>query len=359
MRRVLPQILFALPLLAAVFLTNWFVDPAHLRDPDAYQRGVADMLLQGKAVTNVSNDDTSAVLEYSIRGQTSAPDVLLLGTSKSKVIGSDFFPGRTFYNAALSGSGLADLLVIYNMYEQRGFVPKEVILEVNPWLLTAGRNSQVPRFDAQSGAVERGLLKGEPVELPNLPKKTSPSTRVYLRMFTPDYFQSSSLALLNMLVNGNNGQIREFHAGDTPLGTTYFPDGSIIVPDQLLANLGTERPAADALKYGWDPPGGIPAQIDPHQRKVLEAFVQHLAASGVKVTFYIPPYHPISYQLMMDSPNKIVVDIQSYFEELAQAHGFAVIGSYNPADVGVTAADFYDVTHITADAIRRIFEEAR
>jgi hypothetical protein len=359
MRRVLPRILFVLPLLAAIFLTNWFVDPSHLRDPDAYERGVAEMLLQGKAVTNVMNDEASAILEYSILGQTSAPDVLLLGTSKSKVIGSDFFPGQTFFNAALSGSGLADLIVIYNMYERRGFIPQEVILEVNPWLLTAGRNSQVPRFESQRNAVEKSLLKGEPVELPDQPKKRQSMTRVYLRMFTPDYFQSSSLALLSALVKGNDGQIREFHAGDTPVGTTYFPDGSIIVPDQLIANLGTERPAADALKYGWDPPGGIPAQIDPHQRKVLEAFLHHLLDSGVKVTFYIPPYHPLTYQLMLDSPTRIVVDIQSYFEELAQANGVAVIGSYNPAEVGVTGADFYDVTHITTDSIRRIFEGAR
>ena len=359
MNRSVQRILLILPRLASIVLTNWFVDPEHLRAPDVYEHGVVEMLSQGKAVTNVVNDDTAAILEFSILAQTSAPDVLLLGTSKSKVINSDFFPGQTFFNAALSGSGMGDLVVIYDLYEGRGFIPREVILEVNPWLLTPGRNSQVPRFEARRAPLERSLLRGESAASPARPQRSRPWTRVYQKMLTPDYFQSSLLALMNAALNADNARIREYHAGDVTSGTTYFPDGSILVPPRTLAGLGTERPQAEALKYGWDPPGGIPYQIDPYQRKVLEAFVQHLADSGVRVTFYLPPYHPVSYQLMMDSPSRVVTDVQQYFVELAQAHGFTVIGSYNPADIGVTGADFYDVTHITSASIWRIFEADR
>ena len=357
MNRTIQRLLFLLPFFLALFLTNWFVDPAHMRAPDAYEKGIAKMLTQGKAVTNVVNDDASAILEYSIRGQKSAPDVLLLGTSKSKGIGSDFFPGQTFFNAALSGSGLDDLLVVYDMYEKRGYIPREVIIEVNPWLLMGGRTSQVPRFEARGAQLELSLLRGQPLNGPARPGRDRPNT--YLKMITPDYFQSSSLALINTLFRGNDGSFREYHAGDTPSGTTYFPDGSILVPPHMTANLGTEQPEAYALKYGWDPPGGIPRQIDPYQRKVLEVFVGHLLDSGVKVTFYIPPYHPTSYRLMMASPNRFVVDIQQYFIELAETHGIKIIGSFNPADIGITGADFYDPTHITTESIRRIFESDR
>jgi hypothetical protein len=92
---------------------------------------------------------------------------------------------------------------------------------------------------------------------------------------------------------------------------------------------------------------------------VFESFVKHLADSGVQVTFYFAPYHPISYQLMMDSSNSVLVDIQEYFLEVARSHGFTVIGSYAPNAIHVTGADFYDVTHITPDAIRRIFDLAK
>ena len=357
MNRTIQRLLLSLPFFLALFLTNWFVDPAHLRAPDAYEKGIAKMLTQGKAVTNVVNDDASAILEYSIRGQKSAPDVLLLGTSKSKGINSDFFPGQTFFNAALSGSGLDDLLVVYDMYEKRGFIPHEVIIEVNPWLLMSGRTSQVPRFEARGAQLQKSLLRGEPLNGPARPEQNR--SRDYHKMITPDYFQSSSLALLNTVFRGNNGSAREYHEGDTPSGTTYFPDGSILVPPHMSAKLGTEQPEAYALKYGWDPPGGIPRQIDPFQRKVFEAFVQHLLDSGVKVTFYIPPYHPTSYRLMMDSPSRFVADIQQYFIELAKTHGIEVIGSFNPADIGITNADFYDPTHITTESIWRIFEADR
>ncbi|MEW5940795.1 MAG: hypothetical protein AB1750_14090 [Chloroflexota bacterium] len=358
MKHSLSRILLALPMLAALLAANWLVDPAHLRQPDAYERRIADMLAQGKAVTNVVNEDDSAILEFSILNQKVAPDLLLLGTSKSKVISSDFFPGRRFYNASLNGSGLDDLVVIYGLFERRGLIPREMILEVNPWLLTEGRFSQSARFAARGPTAVRSLQRGGPIEITDLPPNRS-SWRAYQRFLTPDYFQSSSLALLDWAFNGNNGQPREFHEGDTPINATYLPDGSRIMPSYILSNLGSERPLAWALKYGWDPPGDVPWQIDPRQRKVLEAFVKHLADSGVKVTFYLGPYHPLSYRLMLDSPNRVVVDIQRYFIELAQSYGFTVIGSFNPADLGVTEADFYDVTHITPEATHRIFDLAQ
>lgn len=358
MNRTIQRLLLLFPFFLILVLTNWFMDPAHLRAPDAYEKGIAKMLAQGKAVTNVINDDASAILEYSIHAQKSAPDVLLLGTSKSKGINSDFFPGQTFFNAALSGSGLDDQLVIYNMYERRGFSPKEVVFEVNPWLLMGGRTSQVARFKVQGAQLTAALLRGESPKGPARTEPNSTSTSL-TKMITPDYFQTSSLALVNKLFRGNDGSAREYYEGDTPSGTTYFPDGSILVPPYMIANLGSEQPEAYALKYGWDPPGGIPRQIDPLQQKIFEAFIQHLLNSGVKVTFYIPPYHPTSYRLMMDSPNRFVADIQNYFVDFARAHDIEVIGSYNPADIGITDADFYDPTHITTESIWRVFEGSR
>ena len=357
MNRSVQRILLLLPLLFAMLAVNWFVDPAHLRAPNAYERSVAKMLAQGKAVTNVVNDDASAILEYHILTQTSAPDVLLLGTSKSKGVNSEFFPGQTFFNAALSGSGMGDLVVIYEMYESRGLVPGEVILELNPWLLSAGRTSQVPRFETRRAELEWKLLRGGAPARPSQMKRTRFSQTIYARMVTPDYFQSSLLNLWSASIHG--GAPREYHAGDPIHGLTYFPDGSILVRPDMIANLGSEIPEAYALKYAWDPPGGIPLQIDPLQRKILEAFLAHLLESGTKVTLYLPPYHPTSYELMMNAPSRFVTEIQQYFVDLAQTNGLTVIGSFDPHDLGVTNADFYDPTHISTEAVLRIFEGGR
>lgn len=360
MNRFLSRALLLLPALAGMLLANWIVDPDHIRAPEAYERGVAQMLNEGRNVTNVVVADASVILDYSIRGLTRAPDVILLGTSKSKVVSSDFFPGQTFFNAALSGGGLTDTIVIYNLFEQQGMIPQEVIIEADAWLLTARRYSHLQRFEAQRLAVERSLVTGKPPGYFPPPEPPQRSPRQLARLLTPDYFQASLLTLINAAINeGNLGRAREFQPGDTPTGTTYFTDGSILVPEQLRANLGTQRPLADALRYGWNPPGGVPKEIDPRQRAILEAFIDHLLAQGVKVTLYIPPYHPKSYELMLDSPNRAILDVQRYFEELGRAKGCHVIGSYDPKAAGFSEADFYDVTHPTSEAIRRIFTGAR
>jgi hypothetical protein len=352
MRRFISRILFLLPILAGMILTNWFVDPDHIREPDAYARNIARLLLDGKAVTNIKQPDEAAIMTYYLSNMPDAPDVVVLGSSRVKQLRSDSFPGRTFFNASLSGATLTDYLALTHLMESRGRMPHTLVIELSTHFLSNDVVSVWPRFEVQQKTLEANLFTGQPV--PDIPENKQ-SLETYSRFLSPDYFQLSFFTLLDTRLGDSEGSgIRVFHPGDEPTGLTYLADGSEIFPLQRRKNLGSDSVTALAIEAGQNA-AGIPKSLDAERKRVLETYLQSLKDRGVEVILFLGPYHPVSYEIMMGNRNRIVVDIQKYYEELAQRFGFQLVGSYNPADLNLTGDVYFDATHITPEALAGIF----
>jgi len=352
MKRFASRLLLLLPILVAMVLTSWFVDPDHVRDPDSYERGIAQLLLDGKGVTNISYPDEAAIMTWYFDGRADAADVVVLGSSRTKLLRSASFPDETFFNASLSGGSLTDYLALTHLMEERGQLPRRMVIELSTHLLKAEVVSVWPRFASLEGALEENLAAGAPVPDPRV---TRPSLASYSRFLGPDYFQLSFFTLLDSRLGGGPGrEVRVFRAGDEPTGLTYLPDGSEIFPESRRKNLGSPEVTALAVAAG-DATLAIPGKIDAHRQEILEAWLAHLRAQGVEVILYLAPYHPKTYEIMMTNQNRIVVDIQNYYVAMAHRNGYPIIGSYNPADIGITGDVFYDATHITPEALAKLF----
>jgi len=126
----------------AVASTNYCVDPAQLFSDGNYEQGVADILLSGNNVTNVSNYDERLLQKAYINNLKRGNDVIVFGSSRSMHIRSHLFPGMSFFNHGVSGASIEDYLAIYELYEQRKFVPSIVVLGLDPWILNqySGQN---------------------------------------------------------------------------------------------------------------------------------------------------------------------------------------------------------------------------
>ena len=351
MKRFASRLLFLLPIPLVMILTSWFVDPDHVRDPDSYERDIAQLLLEGKGVTNVYYPDEAAIMAWYFDGRADAPEVLVIGSSRTKLIRSDSFPGETFFNASLSGASLTDYLALTHLLEERGPLPRTMVIELSTHLLKADIVSVWPRFEGIAGELESNLITGAPVPDPRV---TRPSLESYSRFLGPDYFQLSLFSFLDSRFGGGQGrEARVYLEGDEPTGLTYLPDGSEIFPESRRKNLGSPEVTALAIAAG-DATLAIPGEIDAHRQQVLEAWLAHLQAQGVEIILYLAPYHPRTYEIMMTNQNRIVVDIQNYYVEMARRKGYSILGSYNPADIDITGEVFYDATHITPEALARL-----
>lgn len=356
MKRFAARLLLLLPVLLGMILTSWIVDPDHIRDPDSYERGIARLLLDGKAVTNVAQADEAAVMIHYFSGLSAAPDVLVLGSSRSKQLRADSFPGRTFFNASLSGCSLTDYMALTALLESRGLLPRTIVIEMSTWFVGDEVVSVWPRFEIQQKALEAHILSGAPA--PDVAADAAPAdTRT--RFLAPDYFQLSLFTFLDARFGDAAGEsYRVLRPGEEPTGLTYLADGSEIFPLKRRKNLGTESVTALAIQAGQSPLG-VPAAILPERQRVIEAFLLDLQSKGVEIILFLGPYHPATYEIMMGNQYRVVADIQRYYEDVAHRYGFRIVGSYNPADLNVDGSVYYDATHITPEALAGIFRIGR
>ena len=72
----------------AVAATNYCVDPAQLFSGGNYEQGVADILLSGNNVANVSNYDERLLQKAYVNNLKRRNDVIVLGSSRSMQIKS-------------------------------------------------------------------------------------------------------------------------------------------------------------------------------------------------------------------------------------------------------------------------------
>jgi len=357
MRALWRSLLRFLPLPLAVVLVNLIVDPVRVAGGDSYERGIASMVLAGQSVTNIVNPKDAAFQHFVIDGLPRGPEVIVLGSSRSRLIHGRYFGTRSFFNHALSGGGLTDYLALYDLYRQHQFAPKLIVLEVSPWVLNPAYASiwedrYPPRRD-----LEQALLRdhGRPVAAG---LHLGRSITRLKEIISPGYFQTSIMTWVLKLRRGSAIQetYRPFAAGDIPVMETFLSDGSVVYPESATTDRDRQQLRIQALAYAEGTTSQVPARIDPDRRRLLEAFIRQLQQNGAQVVLYLPPYHPTTYEHMLTSPvNAMLPEVERAFREIAAATGSDTIGSYDPHAIGFTDEDFFDPSHPNADAIARLF----
>ena len=215
----------------------------------------------------------------------------------------------SFHNNSVSGGGIVDDLAIYNMYTKKNFLPSVVVLEMSPWMLYPDHASVWKTFNGQRVELEAQLLGSVP-DYSNIPSTSTDVSDNYSELFSIGYFQTSLFTWLRRVFvpNESNDNYSIFHGGDAPMGLTLLDDGGWLFPETVLNRQDIERIEAAAIDYGENPIG-IPERLYPEQMRRLEAFVKLLLNNGARVIFYLPPYHPKTYEILVNSPRyKIIIE---------------------------------------------------
>ncbi len=119
-----------------VVLCNYFIDPANLFSSRQYVSGIAGILSSGNNVDNISNYDERLLQEEMIVRIKKTPDIVVLGSSRIMEIGSDFFPGKSVINLGVSHGNIHDLVAIVALLDSAGRLPKDVLINVDPNLVS-------------------------------------------------------------------------------------------------------------------------------------------------------------------------------------------------------------------------------
>jgi hypothetical protein len=340
-RASLLLVVAALPVAFSVW-----IDPARLVAPTSAEREIARVLASGGMVTDVPNYDDRAIEKYLAPLRAERAEVLMLGSSRMTPMPASAFPGKRFFNAAVQGALLDDLLGIYGLYDAPGRRPNRVVLNVDPW--TESYDGGIAGWGAV--ADERAMVMRR-AGIPVSPwrERLALTASKWRTLATPEYFR---LAVFSFRHHGARGVVWRVADHAQNADRTLLPDGTIVWKETTPA-LAVAAAHAFATN-GLDDRFHDLAHRAPGRADALERFVRYLNAEGVNVTVLIVPFPPEVYDAALRKPGRNIAAVERDLRLTAARAGAQVIGSYDPRVAGMAMSDFFDEDHLRPEALERL-----
>ena len=133
-------------------------------------------------------------------------------------------------------------------------------------------------------------------------------------------------------------------------------DGSIYYPNKIRYK-SNDKVKEDAVAFAKYNPYSLGKYDKLNNIKLFEDFVRYLQLNKVDVTLFLPPYNPITYDLLLES-NKynIILKAEKYLINFAKLNDLDLKGSYNPHKYEFSNEDFFDGVHGSDRVFKKIFQ---
>jgi len=334
-------IIISLPVLILLFTVNYFGDAARIFDSD-YEKEMAKTLMKGSFVTNISNYDERVFQKELINRMNNAPEILVLGSSRTMLINSTYFPNQTFFNNSVSGASIEDIIALFQMYKERNILPNKIIIGIDPWLLN--ENNGQSRWKSVEYFYNKYNKRNDA-------QITRSSLHKYGELFSMSYFQAS-LKAIPKLFSGTSRPIptqEKFNATNTKLSDgslVYSTDYRNATQNQINSKI------ADYINGNIYSIENFESISDDIWSEFQE-FISTLKKENISVEFFLCPYAPKVYEKI--SINYLnVVKSENLIVRFAKAKGIKVYGSFDPYSLGFDETYFYDGMHCKEKGIEEI-----
>ncbi len=326
---------FGLLLLIFTAAVNYYVDPASLFGKGNIEEQAAHLLAQEHIIAGLKNSDERLLQKFYIQDSISRrPNHIVLGSSRAMFISGTMTgdSDRTFFNSAVSGASLEDILAIYYLWEESGSDIREITIEVALDWFNEGYTAT--RWEVLESEYENMLIKLGQKETKRLVLLIDPK---YKELFSPSYLQSSIKEIL-----GGHAKISAEISDSTDTRNIRYPDGSIRYPlaayEIGITNMMDTRQ--------WIKEKGLAYSFMSERRKnMFENIVNYWVDNNIKVNLFINAYD-INLYTVLEEISPAMERVNSYLEKLSDSSPFVTLyGSFNPKIYGLTGKDFLDIAH--------------
>lgn len=321
------------PIIIVVIAINYIGDPAQLFY--SYEEEMAEYILNGDFVTNISDFKERKFQEHIIQNIDTTPETIIIGSSRGMLINSSHFPSSKFFNHCVSSATLEDLIAIVEMYNSYQEFPKNIIIEIPPYLLYESNDRK------RWKEIEKHYWKYNDSETPyRLPYQ-------YYNLISPSYFQSSLKNIIPALQAINEPiPIKIEHN----LTNTILSDGSINYGDNYESISHDKIKLIQRLKNFSNF-----NQLSTPKLNEFKTWIKYLLQNKIEVSFFFTPINPVTYE-KIETDYPMIISSEKVIKEIALDHGINVIGQYSPKTLQLNSEDFYDGFHCKKEVIDKIIK---
>ncbi len=318
---------------------------------DASRLGIiADAFSNGQnyAVFDL-NINIRKLREEQISRLSLTPNIVILGASQWQEARTDLLANRHALNAHVHRDYYEDVLGVVELLVRNDKLPRDLVITIRDRLFTP----VAQRTDT--------------LWLPGIPYYTAMAERLSLDphkfVETQPLQRPRELISLAMLFtnaarwhNADNRPHPTLSSGHTDLDLLR-PDGSIRWSDEHQALFTQDRSRKLSLAHA-DASRNRPPLIDARGVQALDTLLTYLNLRGVRVHLAHPPFNPIYFDRVQDTPYMDGLrEVEAVTRELAAKHKLGLVGSFDPADLGCTADMFIDAEHANASCLSALMAD--
>lgn len=337
-RYVFECIGIVITLIFCIIIFNYWQDSADIFSNEKIYRSEAIASCSGESLIVSGNYNErlfiKSVLKYGINDY----DVLVFGSSRAMFIGEKEMPVKLHLrNLAVSGGSLYDDIAIWHAYvENEKKTPQMVVIGVDPWIFNHNNGEtrwKETLFDEYAAAMKNwGLTQQE-----------KRNFDIYKSLLSISYTRES---IKKLFTDMQPLAVLENQESVTDGKQIMYADGSHEYSKSDEYGTGSEEKAKKYI-------GGKVYQLEEYDvlddklKNDFSVFIKNIQDRGIKVVFFLPPYHPIVYEyLSREAKYRKVLEAEQWFKDYARENGIVVVGSYDPKAIGLDGDAFIDGMHM-------------
>ena len=331
-------------ILSLLITVNLIVDPAKLFNRNHYNKIINILDNNNNTyLTNIMNFDERLLNKMFVEKLNKRYDILVMGSSRTKLIRDEYFSNSELFNTSVSGASLEDLIAIYQLYKKHNILPDSIYIGIDPWIFNVNNNQE--RWKT---------LKKEYYSFLNEPLQNNTSQNRLLQLISPSYFQESLILLFKSGFKlAPTSTEKKYNKLNTILN-----DGSLVYSKEYR-EVSSEEINKKAIRFVS---GDIYSIVDFNQISsthinLFKKLIYDMQEQNIKIKFLLVPYHPIVFnEISNNNKYKNVLLTEIFIREFASENSITITGSLDPKRINFDNSFFYDGMHCNEKGIRQLLE---
>lgn len=268
------------------------------------------------------------------------------------------------FNESVGGAEIEDFLGIVELHNERGALPRTVIMGLDPnFVLGGNSDAWLPLSDYYFRMRRTLLANGDsPSPLTQAAEwaaRFGQNLQGYQQLSALPYFKASAVQLWGELAGTAPPPYtltREKYADDW----MKRADGTRGYPPEWRDRAVSE---VEANARGFPLDQWASRRLDPTETELFERLVAWLRANQVEVVLVLLPYHPITSARLSQSSQFAGVEVaEDYFNAVARRYGLLSLGTFFGQRSMCQSDEFYEAVHPRPSCVSKIlapYREAR